>query len=574
MSAAPAPICVAEALTVHSALKCMGALLLLAAAAPAQTLKSTPATVTFSHQLGSATLPASQNLAVAPASGAALNFTAAVSGASWLTVSPTSARTNATVKVSANPTGLSVGNYTASVVLTPTGGTAFNVPVTLTVKAPPATLVATPSPVILSYTRGAALPQPIALTLSGGGALLSYTITISGGTWLSATPKTGIIFPAFSAQVALQADPTGLAPGIYKATVKIDAPSAANKSSSVSVEMTVNPGAPVLDDVFPPGITQGAAATTVTLSGSNFYSGTVVKAGATTLQATLLGPTVLQAVIPASLLGTAGILALTVNNPDPGGGTSTVENFAIYSPGPRITGITNGASFQNGMAAPCEFINIFGNGLGPDSIVTFQPPTGSNPIAATLAGVTVTIGTTPVPLIFVSSTQIAAMVPCLASGANTTVRVNFNGADSQVFGISLGPSSPGLFALGASGSGPGAVFNVNDTTGELTLNTEADQALKGSTIWLYATGIGQTTPASLDGVLAAAEQAFTAPVPTLTIGGIDVTPDYFGPSPGLVSGIVLIKAKVPAAVAAGRTVPVVLTVNGISSQAGVTIAVK
>lgn len=558
----------------HRAFNWFATLLLLTGLASGQALKSTPTTLTFSHQLGATTLPAAQSLAVAPVSGTALSFTAAVSGGSWLSVSPATAKTNASIKVSVNPTGLSVGNYTASVVLTPSGGTALNVPVTITVKAPPATLVATPSPVIVSYTRGAAAPSPVALTLSGGGALLSYSITISGATWLTATPKTGIIFPAFSAQAALQVDPTGLAPGIYKASVKIDAPAAANKTSTVSVELTVNPGAPTLDTVFPPGVTQGAGATTVTLSGSNFYSGTMVKAGSTTLQASLLGTTVLQAVIPASLLGASGTLALTVSNPDPGGGTSTAQNFLVYSPGPRITGVTNGASFQAGMAAPCEFINIFGSGLGPDTIVTFQPPTGTNPIASTLAGVTVTIGTTPVPLIFVSSTQIAAMVPCLLGGATTTVTVNFNAVDSLPFGLSLAPAAPGLFALGASGSGPGAVFNVNETTGELTLNTEANQALKGSTIWLYATGVGQTTPASVDGILAAAEQNLTAPVPTLSIGGVDVTPDYFGPSPGLVSGIVLIKAKIPTTVAAGRAVPVVLTVSGVASQAGVTIAVK
>jgi uncharacterized protein (TIGR03437 family) len=338
--------------------------------------------------------------------------------------------------------------------------------------------------------------------------------------------------------------------------------------------MSVNPGAPTLSDVFPTGVTQGSTATTITLSGTNFYSGTVVKAGSTTLQATLLGATAIQAVIPASLLATSGALALTVSNPDPGGGTSAGRNFSVYAPGPRITGITNGASFQAGMAAPCEFINIFGSGLGPDTIVTFQPPSGNNPIGSSLAGVTVNFGTTAVPLVFVSSTQIAAMVPCLITGVATTVTVRYNGADSQPFGLSLATSSPGLFALGASGSGAGAVFNVNDTTGDLTLNTETNQVLKGSTIWLYATGIGQTTPASLDGVLAAAESAFAAPVATLAIGGVDVTPDYFGPSPGLVSGLVLIKAKVPASVAAGKAVPVVLTVNGFASQSGVTIAVK
>ncbi|MBI4891517.1 MAG: hypothetical protein HY821_12900 [Acidobacteria bacterium] len=549
-------------------------LLLLAVGAWGQTLKSTPASLTFSHALGSTTLPASQTLAVAPTSGAALNFTAAVAGAGWMVVSPTSAKTNASVKVTVNPTGLAVGNYTATVVLTPAGGTPLNVPVTLTVKAPPATLVATPSPVTVNYTRGAAAPSPVSLSLIGGGALLSYTITITGASWLSATPKTGIIFPAFSAQVALLVDPTGLTPGTYRGTVKIDAPSAANKTSTVNVDLIVNPGAPQLNSVFPAGATQGSAPTTVTLSGDNFYSGTVVKAGSTILATTLLGPSVLQATIPASQLGVSGTLSLTATNPDPGGGTSATIFFSVYPPGPRITSVTNGASFQSGAVAPCEFINIFGTGLGPDSIVTFQPPAAGSSIASALAGTQATINSIDLPLIFISSTQIAAMAPCSLSGASASVTVTYNGTTSQVFLAGVSPTAPGLFALGASGSGAGAVFNLNEASGELTLNTETNAAVRGSTIWLYATGAGQTTPASTDGLIATAELALSAPAATLTVGGVDVAPDYFGPAPGLVQGLLLVKAKVPSTVSAGRAVPVALSLGGLTSQNGVTITVK
>jgi uncharacterized protein (TIGR03437 family) len=108
----------------------------------------------------------------------------------------------------------------------------------------------------------------------------------------------------------------------------------------------------------------------------------------------------------------------------------------------------------------------------------------------------------------------------------------------------------------------------------MTLNAEANQAPKGSTIWLYAAGAGATTPAGTDGAITVAEQNVTAPVAAVSIGGVDVTPDYFGQAPGLVTGLMLVKVKVPAAVAAGRAVPLVLTVGGVQSQAGVTIAVK
>lgn len=552
----------------------MAAALLWAAPAQAQTLKATPASLSFSYTLGSTTIPAAQTLAVAPASGSALTFTAAVVGGPWVTVTPDSGKTNASLKVTVNPTSLAVGTYTGYIALTPTGGTALNVAVTLSVKAPPATLVVTPSPVTLSYTRGDPAPAAVALSLNGGGALLSFTVTISGATWLSATPKSGIIFPAFSSQVALTVDPTGLNPGTYKGTIKIDAPSAANKSQTVTFSLTVNPGTPVLSSIFPAGATQGSAATTVTLTGSNFYTGTTVTAKGQTLTAALLGPTVMQATIPASLMATAGNLNVAVSNPDPGGGTSDDQSFTVYAPGPRITGITNGASFQGGTIAPGEFVSIFGSGLGPDSIVTFQQPTGSTPLATTLAGVTVYFASTPAPLVFVSATQIAAMVPYDVLGPGLNVTVDYNGSTSVVFPVAVMPTSPGLFALGSSGAGAGAVFNENASTGELTLNTETNAATKGSTIWLYATGIGATTPAGNDGEIAAVSTDFTAPTATLNIGGADVTPTYFGPAPGLVSGLVLIKATVPTSIAAGKAVPILLGIGTTYSQDGVTITVK
>ncbi|WP_321473876.1 IPT/TIG domain-containing protein [uncultured Paludibaculum sp.] len=552
----------------------LAAVALLAPPADGQTLKATPASLNYTYTLGSATFPAAQTLAVAPASGPAVTFTAAITGAPWLTVTPDSAKTNASLKVSVNPTSLAVGTYTTIIMLTPTGGTTLNVAVTLSVKAPPATLVVTPSPVTLTYTRGDPAPSPVALSLSGGGALLSFTVTISGASWLKATPKSGIIFPAFSSQVALTVDPTGLTPGTYKGSIKIDAPTAANKTQTVSFELTVNPGAPALNAIFPAGATQGSAATTITLTGSNFYSASTVTANGQTLSSTLLGPTVLQASIPPSLMASAGTLNIAVTNPNPGGGVSTDATFTVYSPGPRITGITNGASFQSGSIAPGEFVSIFGTGLGPDSIVTFQPPVGATPIASTLAGVQVFFGAAPAPLVFVSSTQIAAMVPYDVVGPGLNVLVDYNGTSSWVYPVSVAPTAPGLFALGSSGTGAGAVFNENASTGELTLNTETNAALKGTTIWLYTTGIGATTPAGVDGEIVTAESNLTAPTATLNIGGTDVTPAYFGPAPGLVSGLMLIKAAVPSTIPSGKAVPVLLTLGLVTSQVGVTVTVK
>lgn len=555
--------------------KCLAVLLLAEGAVHSQGLKVSPASLTFTYTMGTATLPATQTLAVSVQSGSAQNFTAAVSGGSWVTVTPDAAKTNATLKASVNPTSLAVGSYTATVVLTPAaGGSALNVPVTLQVKAAPSSLTVTPSTVTVSYTRGGTAPAPVALSLSGNGALLTYTVSTGSAAWLLAQPASGIIFPAFSSQVTLTLNPAGLDPGVYKGTVTVSAPSAANKSQAVDVSLTVNPGAPTLNGIFPTGITQGSAATTITLSGTNFFKGTIVAAATTTLVATILGPTSLQATIPASLQATAGTLKVTASNPDPGGGTSAALDFAVYPPGPRIGSIVNAASYVGNGVTPGEMVSVFGTGLGPDTVTPFTPPAAGQPIATSLAGVTVTFGTTPAPLIFVSATQLAAMVPYGLTGASVPVTVQFNSSSSAAFDVPLVAAAPGLFTLGAGGTGQGAVFNVNETTGEYTLNADNAPAPKGGILVLYGTGVGVTTPAGADGNVSTSNTAFTSPMATVQVGGVDATVMYFGPAPGLVDGVFQMNIRLASTMAAGKALPLVVTIAGQGSQNGVTVSVK
>jgi uncharacterized protein (TIGR03437 family) len=153
------------------------------------------------------------------------------------------------------------------------------------------------------------------------------------------------------------------------------------------------------------------------------------------------------------------------------------------------------------------------------------------------------------------------------------VTVEYNAMSSPGYAVNVDSSAPGIFALGSAGAGAAAAFNLNETTGELSLNTEANQAAKGSTVYLFATGLGATNLTLADGELTTQGSAITSPAVTLDIGGVAATLDYLGTS-GFVNGIVMLQAKVPVATAAGRAVPVVLTANGAQSQSGVTIAVK
>ena len=59
----------------------------------------------------------------------------------------------------------------------------------------------------------------------------------------------------------------------------------------------------------------------------------------------------------------------------------------------------------------------------------------------------------------------------------------------------------------------------------------------------------------------------------MTIGGQNATVNYCGMAPHLASGVLQINAVVPAGIAAGN-IPVSFTIGGVSSPAGVTVAIK
>jgi uncharacterized protein (TIGR03437 family) len=63
------------------------------------------------------------------------------------------------------------------------------------------------------------------------------------------------------------------------------------------------------------------------------------------------------------------------------------------------------------------------------------------------------------------------------------------------------------------------------------------------------------------------------PLPTVTIGGAPATVSYAGPIIGSILGLMQLNVVVPAGVTTGPSVPVTVNVNGVDTQAGMTIAI-
>ncbi len=93
---------------------------------------------------------------------------------------------------------------------------------------------------------------------------------------------------------------------------------------------TTNP-VPALASMSPASATAGSAAITLTVSGSNFISGSVVNWNGTALPTTFVSSSSLSAAVASTLLSTAGTATVNVLNPAPGGGTSGNLSFTINS---------------------------------------------------------------------------------------------------------------------------------------------------------------------------------------------------------------------------------------------------
>ena len=239
---------------------------------------------------------------------------------------------------------------------------------------------------------------------------------------------------------------------------------------------------------------------------------------------------------------------------------------ASYSATPSVTGIVNAASYSSGAVAPGEMVAIYGQNLGPASLVTgtFSADANAN---RQLNGTQVTFNGIPSPLVYASSGAAAAIVPYEIAGATqAAVVVSYNGQAASTQTVAVSDAAPGLFSADASGSGPGAILNA-----DYSLNAPANPAAAGSIVVLYATGGGQTNPPATSGVLTTAATPLADNV-SVTVGGQAAQILYAGNAGGEVSGVVQINLQLPAGVTGA--VPVVVTVGSHSSQSSVTMSIQ
>lgn len=233
--------------------------------------------------------------------------------------------------------------------------------------------------------------------------------------------------------------------------------------------------------------------------------------------------------------------------------------------------VLNAASFMpnrlaGGAIAQGSLFSIFGESLGP------AQPAQANafPLGANLSNVAVTVsqGSTSVNAIplFVSATQINAIMPSNAPLGLASVRVSYNNARSNPMTVVIAATAVGIFTAGGSGIGPGILQNYESASVQ-PINSGYISATRGQVITLWGTGLG---PVPADNV--APTVGNLAVKVEVLVGGVSAPVLYSGRTP-CCAGTDQIVFQVPDNAPQDCWVPVYVRTGGTTVSNTVTMAI-
>jgi peptidoglycan/xylan/chitin deacetylase (PgdA/CDA1 family) len=191
-----------------------------------------------------------------------------------------------------------------------------------------------PNPTISSITpNSGVITGPVNITnLSGGNFVNGQTsvkLTMSGQTDISGT---GVSVNG-TTRITCSFDLSGRAAGDWSVIVSV---TGTENSATLTEGFSVNNPIPVTTGISPKSANVGSPQVILTVNGSNFLESSVVRFNGADKSTTFVSSSELTVDIPGSALTDAGSYPITVFNPEPGGGISNAQTFAIYEPQPVV----------------------------------------------------------------------------------------------------------------------------------------------------------------------------------------------------------------------------------------------
>ena len=515
----------------------------------------------------------------------------------WLSVSPDTGpalpialgEDPARLILSANPSGLAAGTYTAVVEIGSDSQTSprfmtavLNVRVASTTPA----LDISPGGLFLLSGNGSAAPsQLLDISRNRGGQVGFQTAaaTIDSESWLSVTPASGTTSLSGNASLTVDVNPGGLPGGVYQGLVSVTVGNGIVQSVPVSLLVAPDSGC----------VSSGANLAPV----SPFQNDTILAGHPATIEV-LLTDAVCGAIVtdgsvlaefsngdPAMHLNYAGSgryagtwtprsaapqvnVHLTARSRIWTAETTLVVNVSSTSaPILSRNGTVNGASFAPGEPlAPGGIISSFGINLAPGNFAAT-----STPLPETLGGLTLLAGGRPAPLYFAGAGQLNAQLPFETAPGVTQLIARVNGRHSAPQEAVVAAARLGVFLMVSSSSvSAGSPARAIAQNQDLSLNTPDNPAFRGQALILYLTGMGGVSSPVMTGAAAPdAEPLARADLEaTATIGDVQAEVFFLGLTPNFV-GLGQANILIPANAPIGPGVPIVVTMDGQPSNLAV-----
>jgi len=217
---------------------------------------------------------------------------------------------------------------------------------------------------------------------------------------------------------------------------------------------------------------------------------------------------------------------------------------------PKIGAVVNAADYTEPVA-PGGLVSIFGQDLSPTNEASSQIP-----LPTALGNSCLTVNGVPVPVLFVSPTQINAQLPFETVG-ETTLILRTPGGVSDSYRLTIQPAAPAVFSMGVPGTTKTYPTIVRAKNGQIV--TDANPIHREEMITIYLTGLGPTNPYVKEGIPAPSDPPAEALIPVeLHIGPTGLPVSYAGLAPGQV-GVYQINAYVPWWTPKGDKQPLVIS---------------
>ena len=532
------------------------------------------------------------------------------SGGNWLSATPAAARSTPgsqaiTLTVTVDPAGLAAKDYYGAVTLTPTDQK--HPPVTVAIvfsivpAGAPAPLQVSPSGLVF-LTQAGATPAPQtfrATTFTSRAVNFSATST---GTFFTFSPLGGTITAALSGAITVAPSTANLTAGVYRGLVRLSfndgsAPqtvdvlmvvsSAPSGTSGPSVTVTREASTCTPTKLLPVLTTIAAGQTAAVAWPSHVEaqvvddcqntidSGTVIASftsGDAPIQLTNLGNGLWSGTWTPVHVSSNVLVRVDARIPQPPL-SGTVQQPVQAAANPNVPLVAPGGVLSSGdyTSPPAAglLVSIFGSALADGSAGFTKAP-----LPTQIGSTQVLLGGNPLPVVYVSDTQVNVLVP-YETPLNTALSLIVTRANaiSVPVKVAVFDAQPAILATAGNGLGQGHIYRATSSGGQVLADAKSP-AGAGDVLVMYTVGMGAVTPAVKSGEASPSSTLarVSAPV-TVTIGGQTATPQFAGLTPAFV-GLYQVNVVMPSGVAAGGQTPVAVSVGAKSSPPGITMGTK